>query len=202
MSDHMPEKDPLCALWAGQVSEPFVMSPEELRKRAGAFQSRIRVRNITEYAASAFVVLAFGGVALAVPSIIVKVGAGLIILGTLYVVWQLHAMARAAGKAEVDAAQSLSRFHLGELKRQRAALATVWRWYLLPFVPGMLVFLGGVSFTPENPAPLAAKLAVFAMGAAIVGGLFAAIAWLNGRAVRALDAEIDAVTEGQGLDLP
>ncbi|WP_291051214.1 hypothetical protein [Hyphomonas sp.] len=29
-----------------------------------------------------------------------------------------------------------------------------WRWYLMPFVPGMIVFLSAVSFAPDNPAPL------------------------------------------------
>lgn len=66
----------------------------------------------------------------------------------------------------------------------------------MPFVPGMIVFLSAVSFAPDNPAPLAAKLTVFLFSLGIVGALFAGIAWLNGRAVKALDVEIAALEEG------
>ena len=189
----MSERDPLRDLWAGQETGGFAMPVEEVRRRAGAFQSRIRTRNMTEYAAALFVLIAFGGVALTVPDWGVRAGAALIMLGTLYVVWKLHTMARAAGSGEIDAALSLTDFHKGELLRQRAALATVWRWYLMPFVPGMIVFLSAVSFTPDNPAPLAAKLIVFFFSLGIVGTLFAGIAWLNARAVKALDKEIAAL---------
>jgi hypothetical protein len=189
----MSERDPLRDLWVGQKTGGFAMPVEEVRRRAGAFQSRIRTRNMTEYAAALFVLIAFGGVALTVPDWGVRAGAALIMLGTLYVVWKLHTMARAAGSGEIDTALSLTDFHKGELLRQRAALATVWRWYLMPFVPGMIVFLSAVSFTPDNPAPLAAKLIVFFFSLGIVGTLFAGIAWLNARAVKALDAEIAAL---------
>lgn len=191
MSDH----DPLRDLWAGQETGNFAMPLEEIRRKARGFQRTIRRRNMMEYAASILVLMVFGGVALIVPDWGVRAGAGLIMLGTLYVVWKLHTMARAARAGEIDAALSLTAFHKGELLRQRAALATVWRWYLLPFVPGMIVFLSAVSFAPDNPAPLVAKLTVFLFSLGIVGGLFAGIAWLNGRAVKALDAEIAALEE-------
>ena len=195
MSDHSPDNDPIRALWRGQAADGYVMPVDEVRRRAGAFQSRIRTRNMTEYAASIFVLIAFGGITLTVPDWGLRAGAALIMLGTLYVVWKLHMMARAAGAGEIDAALSLTDFHKSELLRQRAALATVWRWYLMPFVPGMIVFLSAVSFAPDNPAPLAAKLIVFCFSLGIVGALFAGIAWLNGRAVKALDAEIAALEE-------
>jgi len=192
----MSDRDPLRDLWAGQETGSFAMPLEEVRRKARGFKKTIRRRNMMEYAASILVLIVFGGVALTVPNWGVRAGAALIMLGTLYVVWKLQAMARAAGAGEIDAALSLTAFHKGELLRQRAALATVWRWYLMPFVPGMIVFLSAVSFAPDNPAPLAAKLTVFLFSLGIVGALFAGIAWLNGRAVKALDVEIAALEEG------
>ncbi|PKP81199.1 MAG: hypothetical protein CVT79_11075 [Alphaproteobacteria bacterium HGW-Alphaproteobacteria-18] len=192
----MSEDDSIRELWARQETGSFAMPLEEVRRKASSFQNTIRRRNMMEYAASIFVLIAFGGVAVTVPDWGVRAGAALIMAGTLYVVWKLHTMARAAGAGEIDAALSLTDFHQGELLRQRAALATVWRWYLIPFVPGMIVFLSAVSFTPDNPTPLAAKLTVFLFSLGIVGALFAGIAWLNGRAVKALDAEIAALEEG------
>ncbi|MBY9066167.1 hypothetical protein K1X12_04605 [Hyphomonas sp. WL0036] len=194
----MTETDPLRALWAGQATPEFAMTPEALRQKAGGFQRTIRLRNITEYAAAIFVVGVFGWMAFLIPEPVVKLGCALIVAGTLYVCWKLYHVASAAGRKQLDAALSLTAFHRAELTRQRDALATVWRWYLLPFVPGVLVFLGGVAFTPANPAPLAAKLMMFLVEIGFCGVMFAAIAWLNARAVKGLDAELAALAEAEG----
>jgi hypothetical protein len=128
---------------------------------------------------------------------VVQIGAGLIILGTLYVCWKLHQLGRAATREEMRHAQSWADFHRDELVRQRDALATVWQWYLAPFAPGMLVFLAGVAFTPENPAPLPARAAIFGVGALIMGAMFAAIHWLNLRAAATLTREIAALDQAR-----
>lgn len=169
------------------------MSLAEVHSRAERFQKRIRWRNAIEYFAAAMVAAAFGWMAFAVPLPMVQAGAILIVAGTLYVCWKLNQLGRAASKAELDQAASLSDFHRAELMRQRAALSTVWRWYLGPFVPGVLVFLAGVAFAPELDAPLSTKLGVFISGAAFVAAVFAAVGWLNMRAVDQLDKEIAAI---------
>lgn len=170
------------------------MSLADIHDRAARFQSRVRTRNTLEYLAAAFVVACFGWTAASVPEPIVQVGAGLIIAGALYVCWQVYKLGRAATQDELHAgAQSWAAFHRAELTRQREALRTVWSWYLAPFIPGMLVFLVGVSFTSANPVPLVAKLVVLVLGAAIVGSVFAAVAWINALAVKKLDAEIAAL---------
>ncbi len=172
------------------------MSLAEVHTRAAQFQSRIRLRNLTEYAAAAFVIVAFGWIGWIIPDPMVRAGALLVVAGTLYVCWKLYQLARAASGADQAAAYDLRTFHRAELTRQRAALASVWRWYLAPFAPGALVFLAGVSFSPANPAPLAAKATVFVLGLAFVSVIFAAVAWLNARAVKQLDAELAALDRG------
>lgn len=169
------------------------MSLAEIHTHAERFQSRIRWRNWIEYAAAAFVVIAFGQIAAAAPAPAIQAGAVLIIVGALYVCWKLYALGRAATSAERDAAANLADFHRAELVRQRTALATVWRWYLAPFAPGMIVFIAGVAFVPELEAPLAARLAVFGLGAAFVAAMFGFVAWINALAVKKLDAEIAAL---------
>ncbi len=169
------------------------MSLAEIRTRADRFQTRIRWRNWIEYAAAAFIVVAFGRIAVTAPAPAIQAGAVLIIAGALYVCWKLYALGRAATNAERDNTASLTDFHRAELVRQRAALATVWRWYLAPFAPGMTVFLAGVAFVPELEAPLIARIAVFALGAALVGLMFGFVAWINALAVKKLDAEIAAL---------
>jgi|CXWL01.1.fsa_nt_gi hypothetical protein len=190
MSNH----DPLQKLWTQQTQEPFTMSLADIHLHAQRFQSRIRTRNMIEYLAAAIVVVFFGWTAATIPDPIVQIGAGLSALGAFYVCWQLYRLGRAATRGELDAgAQSWAAFHRAELTRQREALRTVWSWYLAPFVPGALVFLAGVSFTEANPAPFPARLAVFLAALGIMAAVFTAIAWLNARAVKRLDAEIAAL---------
>ncbi len=173
------------------------MSLAEIHTHAERFQTRIRWRNSIEYIAAAFVVAAFGWMAVAVPVPTVQAGAILIVAGALYVCWKLNALGRAATKAEQDQAASLTDFHRGELLRQREALTTVWRWYLGPFVPGLLVFLAGVAFAPELDAPFAARFSIFATGLGFTGAVFAAVGWLNAIAVKRLDREIAALDQAR-----
>lgn len=191
----MSDRDPLRDLWAGQQTGEFSVPLEEIRRKARGFQKTIRWRNIREYAASVLVIGIFGWMALIIPEPVVKAGCILTVLGALYVCWKLHTMARAANADEMNAAESLADFHRKELLRQRAALASVWRWYLLPFVPGALVFVLGVSLSPDNPAPLMTKLGVLAFAVAIEAAVFVAVWWLNAQAVKALDKEIAALED-------
>lgn len=189
----MSDRDPLQSIWKNQSQEKFTMSLADIHARADKFQSRIRQRNWIEYAAAVFVIGAFVWMALSIPAPVVKTGALLIALGAAYVCWKLHEVGRAASKAERDTAQSLTAFHRAELVRQRDALKTVWRWYLAPFVPGVLVFLAGVSFAPELEAPLAAKVVTFVTGLAFQAAVFAAVWWLNATGVKRLEKEIAAL---------
>ena len=193
----MSERDPLQALWTRQQQEPFAMTAAQLRQRATRFQAKIRTRNRIEYAAAALVIGVFAWMVVIIPEPMVRAGAGFVILGTPYVCWKLHTLAGAPDSGGLDHAASLADFHRAELLRQRTALASVWQWYLAPFVPGMLVFIGAVAFTPELDAPLIARLTSFGSTAAPIAGVFGLIAWLNARAVKALDAEIAAL-DGAG----
>jgi hypothetical protein len=189
----MTDRDPFQSLWTQQPQEPFSMTAADLARRSARFQSTIRRRNITEYAAAALVIGVFGWMAWLIPVPAVKTGAVLVILGALYVCWKLHVL---AGAGTPDAAAPLADFHRNELLRQRSALAGVWKWYLAPFVPGILVFIGGVAFAEDAGVPLSAGVMLFATSAGFVAALFAAIWWLNQQAVAALDREIAALDAG------
>lgn len=187
----MTDRDPIQTLWKDQTQEPFTMSLAEIHARADKFQSRIRFRNVTEYAAAGFVVAAFGYVAALSPSLVVKLGAALLILGAFYVVWRLHTLAKAANVPDAARADDLASFHRDELVRQRDALRSVWRWYLGPFVPGMVVFIAGTVM--HSGAPWYAALAIAAVALAFQGLIFWLIGRLNMRAADKLQAEIDAL---------
>jgi hypothetical protein len=164
------------------------MSLADIHVRAERFQSRIRVRNWIEYAAGAVVIVAFTAMALEAPNWGVRAGTGLIILGVFIIAWNLATL---AGAARRDEGMAWADFHRAELVRQRDALRSVWRWYLAPVVPGLAVFIAASAFS--TGLPLAGGLVVTLLGFAWIGAVFAAIAWINARAARRLDAEIAAL---------
>ena len=96
----MPDRDPLQSLWCQQKEETFTMSMAEIHARATRFQSGIRTRNLTEYVAGLLVIGVFGWVAWLVPEPVVRLGAGLIIAGAVYVMWKLHVLAGASSRAD------------------------------------------------------------------------------------------------------
>jgi hypothetical protein len=192
----MSDRDPLQSLWASQQEEPFSMSLADIHERAAHFRTRIRARNRIEHAASALVIAAFLWIGFVAHDPIVRAGCLLIVAATVFVSWRIATMAR-AGETP-DMAESWADFHHARLVRERDALRSVWRWYLGPFVPGLIVFLAGVAFAPDNSAPPTAKALVFLLGAAVIGAMFAAIGWMNLRAARTLQKEIDALDAARG----
>jgi len=182
MENKLP--DDLKNVWQNQTVEANQMSLDELRRKAGKFQKRIRNRNLREYAASAFAVAAFGYYIWRFPPL--RLGSGLMIAATLYMVYQLHT--RGAAKT-VPAALGMGTcrdFHRRELEQQRDLLRDIWKWYLLPCVPGLLAFLAvPVMYLAPGKwlgvVPLILLCAVFFYG----------IASLNQRAARRLQQQID-----------
>lgn len=172
------------------------MSIADIHTRAERFQRRIRVRNWIEYAAAAIVIAGFTWAAFAVGDIIARAACGLIVLGTLYVVWKLATVARASAKS--DETMSWADFHRAELVRQRDALNGIWRWYLGPLVPGWAVFWIGVGLPPPTVPPVWGSVSVAALGFAIGMAVFFGIAALNKRAAKALQAEIDTLDRARG----
>ncbi len=192
----MSEHDRFQLLWKNQKQEDFSMSLADIRARAERFQARIRLRNWIEYAAAAIVVAAFAWAAFAVDDAIVRAACGLIVLGTLYVVWKLATVARASAKN--DETMSWADVHRAELVRQRDALNGIWRWYLGPLVPGLVLFWIGVGLAPSADLPLWASVGVAALGLAIGAAVFLGIAALNKAAAKALQAEIEALDDARG----
>jgi len=183
MENELPPED-LRNVWQNQTVEANQMSLDELRRKAGKFQKRIRNRNLREYAASAFAVAAFGYYIWRFPPL--RLGSGLMIAATLYMVYQLHT--RGAAKT-VPAALGMGTcrdFHRRELEQQRDLLRDIWKWYLLPFVPGLLAFVAVpvMHLAPDKwlrVVPFILLCAVFFYG----------VASLNQRAARRLQRQID-----------
>ena len=185
------------SLWKTQQVEPLQISLAELHKKARKLEKRVLWRNLREYAASAVVIACFGYYIWEFPAPMVRFGCGLVIAGTLLVVYTLHRSGAARTVPAETAFRSCLDFHRRELERQRDLQRGVCTWYLLPFVPGLAVFLLGLfRWTMEQPnAPAHACLIMITFGLTVAGCalVFIAVGKLNQWAVRKLQREIDAL---------
>jgi hypothetical protein len=174
-------------LWQGQPTAAPPPSLEEVRRRALAFERTIHRRNLREYVAAVLVVLFFGWHAATGDEVSLRLGSTLVVAGTLFVVAHLWRKGSPAAPPAAAALTPCLDFRRAELERQRDLLRSVWWWYLLPLVPGLVVLLGGhVLEHPESGR-------VVGLFAAFCALLFLAVGWLNHYAARDLDREIDAM---------
>jgi hypothetical protein len=127
-------------LWQRQEVENVTITIDEIQKRAARLERRIRGRNLREYAAGVIVIALFALAALRQPGWR-AIPQWLLVAGTIYVLVQLHRRG-SARSIPADAGLVLSlRLHREELERQRNALRSIWSWYLLPIVPGLVALL-------------------------------------------------------------
>lgn len=184
--------DPIKRAWAESVPDPALPGLEAARTGADKLYQALRRRNLAEYAACLVVILCFGRFALTLPSPMARIGAALVVTGTLFVAWQLHRRASAVRPPESALAEPILTFQRAQLVRQRDALAGVFGWYLLPLIPGMLVMsLGGqldrglIGLRHMPPHLILALL----VQASVFGGVWL----LNQRGARKLQARIDQI---------
>src|SRR5579863_929372 len=195
-SDHSPSD--FQSLWQRQPGEPQGIDPENFRRDMQKFERKIMRRNLREYAAGAIVVSAFGYYIYLFPLLLIRIGCALLIVGTLYVMYELRRRASAVPAPVEFALTSCVEFQRRQLERQRCALRSVWSWYLLPFVPGMLVFLCGLYWLAMRTALAAGRhfdsqMAVASLGLtlAAVAAVFIAIWKLNQWAADKLQVQMD-----------
>src|ERR1035437_2886193 len=170
-------------IWQDQPVENTPMPLEEIRRKARQFEKRIQRRNLREYAGAAIGIAAYTFYFFKFDSPVIRAGCVLVVAGVLYVVVQLYKRA-SPGTLPADLAFTASlEFHRRELVRQRDLLRSVWRWYITPIVPGLIVFSAGI-LPPHSPVWVYLLLALFFL--VILGG----IVWLNRRAADRLDRQI------------
>jgi len=189
--------DPLRSLWLNQQSESTSLSAEELRQAAHKLEKRVLWRNLREYAATAIVVAAFGYYFYKFHTLLLRFGSCLTIAGVLLMAFNLHRKGAASTMARAMDSQSCVDFHRSELVRQRDLLSSVWKWYLLPLIPGMTVFLLGLLQSmlaqPASRAHLGFIILWFATVAAICAGTFVLVARLNHSAAAKIQKRIEVL---------
>jgi hypothetical protein len=182
--------------WQGSVAVGGPLPPEQLRTVADKFYRRLRLRNRVEYAACVIVVIGFTANIFVLENIWQRIGAAMIVAGTFYAAWQLHRRASAVDPASAGTLPIME-FVRAQFMRQRDALATIFWWYLLPFIPGLLTMSAGSMMlrVGEGSAGIIRGM----IGMAVMLAIFAGIWWMNLRWARKLQThidQIDALMEG------
>jgi len=188
MPDTLPPDD-LQQMWQTQPVEVTTMSIDEIRRKAGRFEHRIWWRNAREYAAMVLVMVCFGYYLYKFPHPAERAGSMLVIAGTLYIGWQLHKRASVRSAPVETGFTTCLEFHVRELERQRDALNSLWRWYLGPMIPGLVVFVA--ALTVSGRAPERQQPALIALWLAIFAASFWGVWKMNQRAARKLQRRID-----------
>jgi hypothetical protein len=195
---HENSRSSIEKLWQGQATDSQKIAAQVLRRKMQKFERRIVWRNLREYVAGAIVAIAFAYYTYRFPMLLVRIGCVLVIVGAVYVLYELHRRASAEPAPAEMAMSSCVEFQLRQLERQRDALRAVWSWYLLPFLPGMCVFLLGIfqfAMRTANAAgqPFSTTVAVsfFCLVSAGVAVVFFAVWKLNQWAAKKLQMQID-----------
>jgi hypothetical protein len=188
MTDSHPEST-LQALWQSQPPTERAMSIEEVQEKARRLERRIARRNRLEYIAAVVVMFGYGWILWRVPFATARIGAGLIIAATIFTCYRLHVHGSTASlRTDLGVKTSLE-FYRVQLERQRDLLHSVWRWCLLPFIPGFLVLLIGQALA--QPARVAFVVAYGVLALCLGVGLHA----LNRRAAARIQRALDRLKD-------
>lgn len=172
-------------LWQCQEVEEMKFSVEELRVKAAKFQRRIWRRNLREYLAALLVIVFFGVAFWNTRQIVPRIAFAWIIAWSIFYVWYLWRWGSATPVPVNMATAACVGFYRDELARQRDLLRSVWKWVILPIVPG-LVLLAVYRLMTAEPG----KLWLHLVGVLFEAVLLCGVAWLNMRAARRLDCRI------------
>ncbi len=158
----------------GAAARPVEDIMADVYRRAARFNRQIRQRDLLETLAGVIVIAAFSYFAWAVPFIIARIGAIIVVCGCVIVIARLYMTRTRRPSSPGASAREFCAVELKRLDDQIHLLSTVGWWYIAPLLGGATLFvLGGEGSTGVRTATLALNLGL---------GLF--IYWLNRRAVR------------------
>lgn len=181
------------SFWTSQNTAASFSEPGACQARATAFEKKIRRRNVIEYAAGGLVIVLFGAMAVMAASVgeWLFAAAGLAIgIAAIFVIAKLHR----DGSAQPRVPEQTCREHLrAQLVRQRDLLRSVPKWYLAPFVPGLLGFY--LVVTAKVAEVQGWTVAIDGVWLKVTGtaAFFVFVGWLNLYAAKKIDREIGAL---------
>jgi len=194
MTKEQPSDD-LQILWQHQPIDSYKISLADIPKKAASMQRQIYWRNCREYIAAAILIPIFGYIFWAHDALLPRLGLALIIAAIIYTIYQLHRKGSARTIPSEMGSSACLDFYLKELQRQLSALRNIWSWYLRPFVPGMALYLIGMTIPAaiSKGSNMLLALITVSGSALFVALIFFGIYRLNQRAADNLQHQIDAL---------
>lgn len=176
----------LKSLWQSLPAETVVLTPEEMKVRAVKFQAKHKRRDIIEYGAYVVLLGLVGYVLTAQADWQAWVASGLAVFGGIIAMWNYYRFSGAKALPTSQSVDSLLDFMRRELRRQRDAAASAWRWYILPFTP-FIIFVTAFRWVEEGATlteMTQMRVSILYMTAFVVIFLGANVLWLWLRAAR------------------
>jgi hypothetical protein len=190
--------DPIVDLWTAQQAGARPPSVAELAERAGRFRNRMRVSNLVEYGFGALGILFFGNIAIKAPDWGVRIASLMIIAGVCIVIRNLWRRRPADDPAAL--ARDARTHYRQLLVARHDALASVGRWYVAPFIPGMVVFVPASVLAQAETVPLSTALLNGGIGTAMMALILGLVLWLNRAAARIIAMEIATLDADPAID--
>lgn len=131
------------------------MSTTYLHHRARELQRAVRVRNVIEQGSCVVALVVCSVMVFTAPGLWLRASMVLLIVGIGWAMFQWRRRVRERpGSAAADTGLA---FYVRELEHKRDLHKTLWRWYILPMVPGTIALLTWIWFGDPNtrgtPAP-------------------------------------------------
>ncbi len=144
----------LKSLWQSQntnnPSSSMQVFEQQVAQDVISFRHKIASRNRQESICALIVMLIFGYYCWALPEFLMRVGSGLIVLGSAVILYQLQFRAVLQELPAEQLGQPFLIYYRSELMRQRNMLRNIWLYQFGPVLPGMSVFFWGMA--QPNPA--------------------------------------------------
>lgn len=181
--------------WSEDGSNACFSDPFECATRSEQFARRIRMRNAMEYIAGGAVIVLSGAACLGAlwfAQYLFAVAFGLIAAGGVHVLRNLR---KRASNISREPEMPCLNYLRCQYVRQRDALRSVPRWYLAPFVPGLIVLFGLVTHEIARARGLGAALGAVAVPAGMVLITMLVVAGLNLWEAARLQRKIEQLDE-------
>jgi hypothetical protein len=165
------------------------MLPHDLQQRSREFEKNVRRANL-ELLLGVLILVFLGWRAAIAEPVSDRVAGGLIIAAALYITYQVFKRGSAGAVPPEADLSSLPALYRSRLERRRDALRSIWSWYVLPFLGGLMIFALRVPLAHPDQLRLWPNVVPFAT-LCIVWSF--AMRKFSERAARKLQDEIDAL---------
>lgn len=170
MTDDDPKK-----IWQNQSYEGNPISLDEIRREVRNYRKRTLLVNVIDYLAALLVLayFAWGFYRERNTGLLINAGFGLLIVGTLYMLYQRRKKGSARPlPAEMGYASYIESYR-NALVRRREVVRSIWQWGIAPFIPGLALLEAAAAYLNfAHRTPLNLALTMLGYNAVIVVGFF------------------------------